>query len=934
MKMWSKKKKPSAISAACAAGQELSLHKLLRKTLYKLASDGRTDRVGVWLEAADTERAEASTSPGTGAFRGIVWDRQFQNIPVEWQRLSAEPPLPHEALAAGESVEQRLDHDALPIIGPLLELQRAMWVPVKRRGRLRGILLAGSRHKYGKLPAEALESAASELALAIELEEEQQLARDSQVDLLLARKTLGSLTRSEKPDLMLAALVDDCIARPRCDGGMAIRFAAIGCLQKERGNLTNSPPIFPWKNGDPLWINSLESNAAAPTWRRAMETRRLTIGEDSTVTSRNDEVARIVAIPLEAEKKLTGVFVVGLARAATSPASMARLEARASFATAALEAWNRNQEAARQSLSRKDGADSTEEVTFLDARDIAGASAGTMLAPNTAEVTERNTASADGDVRAETELKSILHWLDEGVILFDAQDNVRALNARFIQLAGLDSSNTAEFPTLDALISKLSASVADPWSFAQRWRNLARGIDGGIREELEFLRPSARIVQRLSRPILDPSGRRLGRVEIYRDLTVRRGFQSKLLHTEKLAALGQLITGVAHELNNPLTSILGYSQRLLQKERTAGSDREVRHIFQEAERATAILRQLLLDAHETKMEMRTVAINQVVLQAIEVQQPSLAQERIRLETDLDPSWPLVHGDAGQLQQVLMNLMGNARQALDHTGKSGNIRVRTKQIGDQRVLLEVADDGPGIPAETLGRIFDPFFTTKPAGVGTGLGLAIVLGIVREHGGHVNVASPPNGGAIFSIALRAANSVSRTTSPLSANRTPVTSKTWPANAAGPRLAPALELSRNLCYDGHRILVVEDEPTVARLIADVLEDEGFQVDVQLDGREALHQAHRETYDLVICDMKMPGLDGQHFYQALVQSGNPLSKRFLFVTGDVVAQHTQQFLEHHRLPHVAKPFRMEELKDCVRGLLSRDFSGESQTREARNNG
>jgi hypothetical protein len=153
----------------------------------------------VWLDAADTGRTETSSGPGTGAFRGIVWDRQFQNVPTEWQRLSPEPPLPHEALVAGESVDQRLDHDASPIIGPLLELQHAVWVPVKPRGRLRGILLAGSRRKHGKLPAEALESAASELALAIELEEEQQSARDSQADLLLARETLHSLNGTEVP---------------------------------------------------------------------------------------------------------------------------------------------------------------------------------------------------------------------------------------------------------------------------------------------------------------------------------------------------------------------------------------------------------------------------------------------------------------------------------------------------------------------------------------------------------------------------------------------------------------------------------------------------------------------------------------------------------------------------------------------------------------
>jgi len=927
MKMWSKKTDAVAITGACVTSEEPSRQQLLRKTLCKLASDGRTDRVGVWLEAADTEGAETSTSPDTGAFRGIVWDRQSQNIPPEWQRLSAEPPLPHEALAAGESVEQRLDHDALPIIGPLLELQRAMWVPVKRRGRLRGILLAGSRRKYGKLPAEALESAASELSLAIELEEEQRLARDSQVDLLLARRTLESLVGSENPDLILAALLDECIARPLCDGGMAVSFAAIGGLQEERGHPPKLPQtIFPWANGDALWICGLASNAAAAIWRRAMETRRLT-SEDLPATSRHDEVVRIVAIPLEAAKKLLGVFVIRLAADATSPANLERLELRACLAAAALEARNRSQDAAQQ--IDKVAAASSADDTFLDAKGIAAVTAGERLPFDTRGATAIESARTEYDSRAETELKSILQWLDEGVVLFDAQENVRALNSRFLQVAGLDSSEASQLATLDDLISKLSPSVSDPWSFAQRWRNLARGIDGGIREELEFLRPSARIVQRFSRPILDPAGRKLGRVEIYRDLTTRRGFQSTLLHTEKLAALGQLISGVAHELNNPLTSILGYSQRLLQKEHNVGSDREVRHIFDEAERATAILRQLLWNAHETKMEMRTVAINQVVLQAIEVQQASLAQERIRLEMDLDASWPLVHGDAGQLQQVLMNLMGNARQALDHTGKSGTIRVRTKQIGDQRVLLEVADDGPGIPAETLGRIFDPFFTTKPAGVGTGLGLAIVLGIVREHGGHINVASPPNGGAIFSIALRSASSVSRTANLLNANRTPVRSKTWSEKSSGPRLAA----SRTLPH-GNRILVVEDEPTVARLIADVLEDEGFQVDVQLDGREALQQADRETYDLVICDMKMPGLDGQHFYQALVQAGNPLSKRFLFVTGDVVAQHTQQFLEHHQLPHVAKPFRMEALKDSVRGLLNRDVAGESKTREARNHG
>jgi two-component system NtrC family sensor kinase len=228
-----------------------------------------------------------------------------------------------------------------------------------------------------------------------------------------------------------------------------------------------------------------------------------------------------------------------------------------------------------------------------------------------------------------------------------------------------------------------------------------------------------------------------------------------------------------------------------------------------------------------------------------------------------------------------------------------------------VLLEVADSGPGSPPAILARIFDPFFTTKPAGVGTGLGLAIVLSVVREHGGQVHVSSPPQGGAVFRIELPAAAEAAHNQavgSPLPER------KNLLPQAAGleNRLAPACETGK-----GARVLVVEDEPTVARLIADVLEDEGMHVDVLLDGREALDRAAQQSFDLVICDMKMPGLDGQHFYKSLERSGNPLRERFLFVTGDVIAAQTRDFLESNHLPHVAKPFRVEELTEKVRAVL-----------------
>ena len=516
---------------------------------------------------------------------------------------------------------------------------------------------------------------------------------------------------------------------------------------------------------------------------------------------------------------------------------------------------------------------------------------------------------------AEIELQNVIEWLEEGVLLFDAQNNVRAMNTRFEQIAGLAPEESGKFKTLEALIGRLQSHAAEPARFTERWRELARGIQGGVREEFQLTHPAPRVLERAARPVLDPIGRQLGRVEVYRDLTAQRVFHSKLLQTEKLAALGQMVSGIAHELSNPLTSIVGYAHRLLARQDLPGRTEEVRQIYQEAERAGTILRQLLLNARETLPERRPVSLNQTVQSVMDLHRFSLAAEKIRVEIDLAPALPFVQGDPGHLQQVLMNLVGNARQALEQQEEGGTIRLRTLRIGERRVMLEVADNGPGIPPAILARIFDPFFTTKPAGVGTGLGLAIVLRVVREHGGQVHVLSPPQGGAVFQIELPAAAETAQDEavgSPLPGWKNLLPEA---AEAAGRenRFAPAFETGK-----GARVLVVEDEPTVARLIADVLEDEGMHVDVLLDGREALDHAARQSFDLVICDMKMPGLDGQHFYKSLESSGSPLRERFLFVTGDTIAAQTREFLERNHLPHVAKPFRVEELTEKVHGVLA----------------
>jgi len=1012
MPIWGKKKQEEQApekGVARAAAEGASRQELVQEAMRILSKDSDADRLGVWLDPESAQKEETSFPL---SFRGMIWEKGVEATPAEWARLSPEFPLPQE-LFAGKSVEQDLEKTpARPMLGPLVEMRAALWIPVARSGRLRGVLLACTRTRQGALPRVLLESVAAELLLALELEEEQHIARERQSDLAMAAEVITALGKTSSESSILASLVRQCTESSSHNCGLDAVFAVVGRRIVNRGKETDTAAIaFPWKSGNPTWTRAVETGPLAAVWKRALSTRKLAGSETQSSWPRG-EVGRVVAFPLEFDGEMLGVLVAGLRPSGASLGTLGRLELRASLAAAALAREKRRAEDKRWEAWQRSLLDSGQEIVLLNERgEIAGLSCGArdLLKESSENGTGEQNAgeSAAGEAefsgkdfaelfrpyeregierwirravagaslelaqgeepgefelgkgarvrlrqtmpageepfavlldpvqtsgsgappgQAEDELRGVLEWLEEGVVLFDAQDRIRAMNSRFAQMVGLLPAEKLEITSLDGLIRCLAEQAAEPERFAERWRELAHGLEAGVCEELQLLRPSPRVLERAARPVLDGAGRRLGRVEIYRDLTARRVFQSKLLQTEKLASLGQMVTGVAHELSNPLTTILGYAQRLLLRGDAAGRTEEARKIYQEAERASTILRQLLLNARETQPERRWVSLNQVVLMAMELQRFGLAAEKISLKLELDPAPPFVHGDAGQLQQVLMNLVGNARQAIEESGKGGNILVRTKWTSAGRALLEVSDDGPGIPEGIMARIFDPFFTTKPAGVGTGLGLAIVLGIVREHGGQVKVSSPPGGGAIFTIELPAVTE----TRAVPARPAKAGERRAPGTRALRATEPPHELP-HLETTAPSVLVVEDEPTVARLIADVLEDEGMRVEVFMDSRAALDRAGREQYDLVICDMKMPGLDGQNFYRMLARAGNPLRERFLFVTGGVISAHTQKFLDRYHLPYVAKPFRVEELSQKVKQVLAGKIPRETATEAPR---
>lgn len=1014
----------SEASVARAALAGAPREQLLREALRALAQAPCPDRVGIWLEPEPNAKSANELS---GAFHGFVSDRALEeHCPPEWKVLSLEPPLPGQLLFRAEPIEQDLDGSARnAVIGQLVGLRRALWVPVADQGlgcsgpgclnRVRGLILLGSVSNSLVSFLDRAKSVAAELALALGAEEQFRTVRIRNAELDLVLHLLESRSDASSSERLLAHLVDDCVRDSAKEEGIGASFAAIGIAPTPAEHFSSATPvIFRWRSGDEVWTRAVSADPLTKVWRRALESRQIT-GSEAPASWPQASVARVVALPLETEGQLVGVLVAGFRAAAASIATLNRLKLRARLAAFALLRGKRKEEESRRTSAEQSLLDLISDPLFLldESGRIMATSRGAqellrregqaalpsgrisdlfsghdrerlrewfqqVLGPSSpARAIQKETPQAElqngvkvrlqvaprlpgqptavflkpqktlelqpnGDY-AEAELQNVIEWVEEGVVLFDAHENVRAVNTRFEQMAGLAPEESGKLKTLEGWIARLAEQAVEPANFAERWRDLARNIQGGVREPLQMALPVPRVLERAARPVLDKIGRHVGRVEIYRDLTAQRVFHSKLLQTEKLAALGQMVSGVAHELSSPLTSILGYSQRLLVATNAVGQTEEVRQIHQEAERAASILRQLLSSARETVPERQLVSLNQVVMRATELQRFVLAAEKIRLELDLDPALPFVQGDAGQLQQVLINLLGNARHALGERSQGGIIRLRTRRAGDRRVLLEVEDNGPGIPQAIQARIFDPFFTTKPAGVGTGLGLSIVLNVVREHGGQVRLQSPRQGGAIFQIELPAATERQQEEARRAAARDPGTLSRdrrtslvkdmqlastkapqadqfeGPANSRGEQFDSA-ENAPSVPYAAAKpasVLVVEDEPTVARLIADVLEDEGMHVDVLLDGREALDVAARESYDLVICDMKMPGLDGQHFYKSLARNDSSLRERFLFVTGDVMAAHTREFLRRNKLPHVAKPFRVEELTEKVRAVL-----------------
>ena len=491
---------------------------------------------------------------------------------------------------------------------------------------------------------------------------------------------------------------------------------------------------------------------------------------------------------------------------------------------------------------------------------------------------------------AERNLRLVMEAVPDAISVVDREGHVldensagRTLVNAFRDLAdGKEGGKRKAFGWLDATGLRVARE------------NLAAAFDGELRRfEVPFQRPDGTdgTGQVLFAPVRE--GGRIPKVlALTRDITEQRRAQTQLQQAEKLAAMGQLVSGVAHEINNPAAIISGFAQTLLLDQLAPEQRETVQMMYDEATRIGRITSNLLAFARAGSKERTLVDLNEIVRRTYALRSYHLTTLSITVNLELDEETPKAWANSSEMQQMLLNLLINAEQALTSTSDRRNITIRTAMAGEDHARLEVSDTGPGIPMEIQERIFDPFFTTKAEGSGTGLGLSICYGIVHDHGGRISVQSVPGHGATFTVELMRDARTRRRSTPA------------PMPIPDEARAPDGALS---------VLLIDDEEGLRRAVLSFLKRRGMHAIAVGDGSDALRVLRRERFDVIVSDVRMPGMSGGEFLERLRREHPAMVKRLVFTTGDTFAADTSTLLRDSGVPSLVKPYDFAKLESML---------------------
>jgi two-component system NtrC family sensor kinase len=475
------------------------------------------------------------------------------------------------------------------------------------------------------------------------------------------------------------------------------------------------------------------------------------------------------------------------------------------------------------------------------------------------------------------EWEQLVDAIRPAIAVVDGAGAIRRANQAFAALVG----------------SPVTALTGRPWLFLlpPAWAEPVGRALGAPDGEGGEIRTDNRTFTVRAHPLADEPGVSVLLIE---DVTETRRLQEQLIQSEKLSAIGQLIAGVAHELNNPLSVVVARAV-MLEEQGHPATKVAAGKIRTAAERCARIVRTFLAMARQQPPERGPVAVNEVVSAALDMTAYAVRTSNIEVAVDLADDIPTVLADPDQLHQVLLNLIVNAQQVLQDRPGKRRIRVASRFDPDALVIrIAVADNGPGIPEHLRARVFEPYFTTKPSGLGTGVGLAVSHGIVTAHGGTLTLDCPEMGGAVLTITL------------------PVCLADESDDADGP--------SREIRASRRKILIVDDEAEIRDILAEILREGQHRVAAVSSGREALERMASERYDVILTDIRMPDLDGRTLYREIERRWPEQAARVVFVTGDSLAATLHEFASEHGRPVIEKPFVPRDVRRIVAEIASQD--------------
>ena len=544
-------------------------------------------------------------------------------------------------------------------------------------------------------------------------------------------------------------------------------------------------------------------------------------------------------------------------------------------------------------LVRKDGSTAFDELSAFPLRNQGGKIIGFRRIGH--DVTERKQAE-EVLRQSEERYRTILDDMEGGYFEVDIAGNFTFVNDALCRHLGYSREEMIGMNNRAYMDEENAEQVHKTFNEVYRSGKPAKWFSW------ELIRKSGegRFVEASVYPLSNEAGENIGFRGIANDITERkrmgeerREMEQKAHLASRLASVGEMASGIAHEINNPLTAVIGYSQLLMAKDLPEDIRGDIGAIHDGSQRVAGVVKRLLAFARQQRLEREYVNINEIIETTLALRTYEMETGNVEVKVYLDPMLPATIADGAQLQQVFLNLIINAETEMRLAHGKGNLLVKTEAI-DDTIRISFEDDGPGIASENLGRLFEPFFTTREVGEGTGLGLSVCHGIVSEHGGTIHVESQLRKGATFIVEL------------------PIVTESEQLKLA----EPEAEEPRRVA--GAKILAVDDEPLILQLVRQVLTREGYEVETVDNATEALERIKSQRYSLILLDIKMPGMSGTELYRRIQRMARPMARRVLFITGDVIGADTVAFLARTKAPHITKPFDGAQLKRKVNRMLA----------------